>query len=61
MLDALKDRFVKEADQLEFYRQLRVLNPSNLSDMDANLASYGLLRLDDVPGVQEEWNLYRST
>ena len=61
MLNALKNRFEKEAEQLEFFRQLRVLNPRNLSDMDTNLSSYKSLKLDEVPGVQEEWNLYRRT
>ena len=60
MLDAPKNRFEKEAEKLEFFRQLRVLNPRNLSDMDANLSSYKPLKLDEVPGVQEEWNWYRS-
>ena len=61
MLNALKNRFEKEAEQLEFFQQLRVLNPRNLSDMDTNLSSYKSLKLDEVPGVQEEWNLYRRT
>ena len=53
----LKNHFEKEADQLEFFRQLRVLNPRNLNDMDTNVTSYKALKLDEVPVVQEEWNL----
>ena len=61
MLDALKNHFEKEVGQLQFFRLLLVLNTRNLSDMATNLSSYKVLKLDDVCGVQEEWNLYRST
>ena len=61
MLDALKARFKKEAKQLEFLRQLRVLNPQNLSDMETTLTEYPMLGLGDVPGIKEEWDLYRRT
>ena len=58
VLNALKNRFGKEVEQLEFFRQPCVLNPCNLSDMDTNLSSYKSLKRDEVSGVQEEWNLY---
>ena len=61
MLNAFKNCFEKEPEQFDFFRKLRVLNPRNLSDMDANLSSSTSLKLDEFPGVQQEWTLYRST
>ena len=43
MLNALKNRFEKEAEQLEFFQQLRVLNPRNLSDMDTSGSRHCIL------------------
>ena len=43
---------------LEFLRQVRVLNPPNLPDMSKSLADYPLLGLENIPNVQEEWNIY---
>ena len=43
MLNASKNRFEKEAEQLEFFQQLRVLNPRNLSDMDTSGSRHCIL------------------
>ena len=61
LASALDDRLLKEATQLEFFRQMRVLNPANLSDMSTSLADYPLLGLQGVPNVQEDWNVYTRT
>ena len=61
LASALEDRLLKEATQLEFFRQMRVLNPANLSDMSTSLADYPLLGLQGVPNVQEDWNVYTRT
>ena len=45
----------------EFFRQMRVPNPANLSDMSTSLADYPLLGLQGVPNVQEDWNVYTRT
>ena len=41
-----------------FYRQLRILNPRNLSDMPRAMDQYPLLGLSDVPEIAEQWSLY---
>ena len=46
MATALDGRLVKEGLQLEFFRQVRVLNPANLPDMSKSLADYPLLGLE---------------
>ena len=61
MATALDERLVKEGLQLEFFRQVRVLNPANLPDMSKSLADYPLLGLENIPNVQEEWNIYTRT
>ena len=58
MLVAYKDRLKKESRQIEFYRQLRILNPRNLSDMPRAMDQYPLLGLSDVPEIAEQWSLY---
>ena len=49
MATALDERLVKEGVQLEFFRQVRVLNPANLPDMSKSLAYYPLLGLETFP------------
>ena len=58
MFVAYKDRLKKESRQIEFYRQLRILNPRNLSDMPRAMDQYPLLGLSDVPEIAEQWSLY---
>ena len=45
MLVAYKNRLKKESRQIEFYRQLRILNPRNLPDMPRAMDQYPLLGL----------------
>ena len=58
MLVAYKDRLQKESRQIEYYRQLRILNPRNLPDMPHAIDQYPLLGLSDVPDIAEQWSLY---
>ena len=51
MLVAYKDRLKKESRQIEYYRQLRILNPRNLPDMPHAINQYPLLGLSDVPDI----------
>ena len=53
--DALAVRLQKEAAQIEFYRQLRVLNPNNLPDMPLALSEYPSLNLS---AFQNDWAEY---
>ena len=48
----------KESRQIEFYRQLRILNPRNLPDMPRAMDQYPLLGLSDVLEIAEQWSLY---
>ena len=60
-------RLEAEADALPHKAAMRqpslqsVVASCNDKNMDTNLSSYKSLKLDEVPGVQEEWNLYRRT
>ena len=45
--------------QWQFYKQVRILNPSKLPEMDHDLARYPLLGLDaDDPAVLTDWLQY---
>ena len=57
-LVAYTDRLKKESRQIEYYRQLRILNPPNLSDMPRAMDQYPLLGLFDVLEIAEQWSLY---
>ena len=58
MLVAYKDRLKKESRQVEYYRQLRILNPQNLPDMPHATDQYPLLGLSHVQDIAEQWSLY---
>ena len=57
-----KERLKKEPRQIEYYRQLRILNPQNLPPMPHSMDHYplflGLLGLFDVPHIAEQWSLH---
>jgi hypothetical protein len=53
--DGLNVRFEKSKEQIEFYRQLRVLNPNNLPLMSSAPTDYSALRLD---GCDEDFVQY---
>ena len=42
---ALANHMEKEADQVQFFKELRVLNPRRLCDLSHSLADYPLLKL----------------
>jgi|Transcript_9575 hypothetical protein len=56
LLKGLRARMAKEAKQVAFFKQLRILNPR--CDLSHNLRDYPELRLDSLPGVQDEWAAY---
>ena len=58
ILVAYKDTLKKESRQIEYYRQLRILNPRNLPDMPHAIDQCPLLGLSDVPDIAEQWSLY---
>ena len=51
----------KEAKQVAFFKQKRILNPCHLCDLSRNLRDYPELQLDSLPGVQDEWAAYVET
>ena len=51
----LVNRMEKEADQVQFFKELRVLNPRRLCDLSHSLADYPSLKLHTILGAQEEW------
>ena len=61
LLKGLRARMAKEAKQVAFFKQLRILNPRRLCDLSHNLRDYPELQLDSLPGVQDEWAAYVQT
>ena len=61
LLDALRARLNKEANQVAFFKQLRILNPRHLCDLSHSLSDYPALRLAEIPGVANEWASYFET
>ena len=61
LLKGLRARMAKEAKQVAFFKKLRILNPRRLCDYETNLRDYPELRLDTLPGVQDEWAAYVDT
>ena len=43
---------------MQFFKELRVLNPHRLCDLSHSLANCPLLKLHTIPGAQEEWQAY---
>ena len=58
---ALVNRMEKEAYQVQFFKELRVLDPCRLYDLSHSLADYPSLKLHTIPGAQEEWQAYVGT
>ena len=61
LLAAYEVRLEKEKASVDFFQQLRILNPRNLCDLPHSLSAYPLLRLQSVQGVEDEWNAYVNT
>ena len=58
---ALVNCMEKEANQVQFFKELRVLNPRRLCHLSHSLADYPSLKLHTIPGAQEEWQAYVGT
>ena len=60
-LKGLCARMAKEAKQVAFCNQLRIVNPRCLCDLSHNLRDYSEVCLGSLPGVQDEWAAYAET
>lgn len=49
LYNALQERLERHSEQVELYRQLRVLNPNNLPDMSDSYLDYPALQLQEFP------------
>ena len=58
---ALVNRMEKEANQVQFFKELQMLNPRRLCDLSHSLVDYPSLKLHTILGAQAEWQAYVGT